>query len=102
MIAELARKIPLDAGGRSWAQVLLQGPDAVERADHRDCPAEEAHTARKKWRFAAYRLHPIVGRIYTCLVSRAAFMRVAERAVSDDCGGRGEDLPLGLTHHLAQ
>src|SRR3954452_12487211 len=44
MIAELARKIPLDAGGRGWAEVLLHGPDAIRRADCRHCPAEEAHT----------------------------------------------------------
>src|SRR4051794_24259168 len=44
MIAELARKISLDAGGRGWAEVLLHGPDAVRCSDHRDCPAEEAHT----------------------------------------------------------
>src|SRR4051794_1707549 len=44
MIAELVRKISPDAGGRGWAEVLLHGPDAVWCADHRDCPAEEAHT----------------------------------------------------------
>src|SRR3954464_12044746 len=43
MIAELAREISLDAGGRGWAEVLLHGPDAVRRADHGNCLAEEAH-----------------------------------------------------------
>src|SRR3954447_23198186 len=43
MIAELTRKIPADAGGRSWAEVLLHGPDTVRRADHRHRPAEKTY-----------------------------------------------------------
>src|SRR3954447_17009158 len=43
IIAELARKIPLDAGGSGWAEVLLHGPDTVWRADCRHCPAEQAY-----------------------------------------------------------
>src|SRR4051794_22484208 len=44
MIAELARKVSLDAGSGGGAEVLLHGPDAFWRADCRYRPAEEAHT----------------------------------------------------------